>query len=111
MIVVLDEAPDVAFEITRQVVVLKQDAVFQSLMPALDLALGLRMMRRAAHVAHALIVEPFSKLGVDTDPLSLKRRGLWTTRAWSHPDAVSASCNVSVTSSAFMVVHSFQAMM
>ena len=28
MIVVLDEAPDVAFEITRQVVVLKQDAVF-----------------------------------------------------------------------------------
>jgi hypothetical protein len=36
---------------------------------------------------------------------------LCTTRVEAHPDAVSASCRVSVTSSARMVVHSFQAMM
>jgi hypothetical protein len=36
---------------------------------------------------------------------------LCTTRAEQHPDAVSAICSVSVTSSARMVVHSFQAMM
>jgi len=42
MIVVLDEASDVGFEIAGQIVVFKQDAVLQGLMPALDLALGLR---------------------------------------------------------------------
>jgi len=33
------------------------------------------------------------------------------TSAWSQPDASNASSSVSVTSPAFMVVHSFQAMM
>ena len=32
-------------------------------------------------------------------------------RAWSQPEAVRAISNVSVTSRAFIVVHSFQAMM
>ena len=40
VIVVLDEAPDVSFEIAGQVVIFEQDAVFQGLMPALDFALG-----------------------------------------------------------------------
>jgi len=43
--------------------------------------------------------------------LSLSNRGLCRTRALSQPDAASASRNVSVTLSAFIVVHSFQAMM
>jgi hypothetical protein len=38
MVVVRDEGRDLAFEIAGQVVVLKQDAVLERLMPALDLA-------------------------------------------------------------------------
>jgi hypothetical protein len=89
VIVVLDEAMHGAFEIAGQVVVFEQDAVLQGLMPALDLALSLRMVRRTTDVL---------------DPLSLRSRGLCTTRALSQPDAVSASCSVSVTSSAVIVI-------
>ena len=44
----IDEPPDAGFEITRQVVVLPQDAVLKRLMPAFDLALCLRMVGRAS---------------------------------------------------------------
>ena len=37
MVVALDEGGDLAFEIAGQVVVLKQDAILERLMPALDL--------------------------------------------------------------------------
>ena len=40
MVVALDEGRDLAFEIAGQVVVLKQDSVFERLTPALDLAPG-----------------------------------------------------------------------
>ena len=43
LIVVLDETRDLGFEITGQVIVLEQNAVLERLVPALDLALGLRM--------------------------------------------------------------------
>ena len=43
MVIMLDEGLDLPFEIARQEVVLQQDAVFQGLVPALDLALGLGM--------------------------------------------------------------------
>ena len=69
VVVVLDEGPDLRLQITRQVVVLQQDAVLQGLVPALDLPL-----------------------------------------APSQPEACRASVSVSVTSLAFIVVHSFQAM-
>ena len=62
MIVVGDELSDLRLEITRQEVVLQQDAVLQGLMPALDLSLGLRMIRRATDMLHVLIFHPFSKL-------------------------------------------------
>ena len=39
IVVVLDEGGDLAFEIAGQVVVFKQDAILECLMPALDLAL------------------------------------------------------------------------
>ena len=58
MVVVLDEGGDLAFEIAGQVVVLKQDAVFERLMPAFDLALGLRVIRGAADMLHVLLVQP-----------------------------------------------------
>jgi hypothetical protein len=50
-VVMLDERLDLAFEITWQEVILEQDAVFQGLVPTLNLALGLRMERCAAHMA------------------------------------------------------------
>ena len=43
VVVVLDEGLDPGLEVAGQAVVLQQDAVFQGLMPALDLALGLRV--------------------------------------------------------------------
>jgi hypothetical protein len=46
VIVVVDENLNSGTEITRQEVVLLQDAVLQGLMPAFELALGLRMIRR-----------------------------------------------------------------
>ena len=44
MVVVVDEGFDLRFEITGQEVVFEQDAVLQSLVPTLDLALGLGMV-------------------------------------------------------------------
>jgi hypothetical protein len=43
VVVVLDEGFDLGLEVAGQEVVFQQDAVFQDLVPALDLALGLRM--------------------------------------------------------------------
>ena len=50
MIVVLDEGCDLGLEIAREEVVFQQDAVLQRLVPALDLALGLRMAGRTVDV-------------------------------------------------------------
>ena len=65
MVVVLDEGRDLAFEIAGQVVVLKQDAVLERLMPALDLALGLRMIGGAADVLHFLLIQPLREIRRD----------------------------------------------
>src|SRR3954470_589469 len=65
MIVVLDEGRDLALEGAGQVVVLEQDAVLQGLVPALDLALCLRMVGRTADVLHAFAVQPFSEIDGD----------------------------------------------
>ena len=56
MVIVPDEGSDVCLKITGQEVVFKQDAVFQGLMPALYLALGLWMIRRSTTVFHALVL-------------------------------------------------------
>ena len=61
----LDEVTDVGFEIAWQVVVFQQDAVLQGLLPALDLALGLRMVRCSSDVPHTVIIEPFCEIGRD----------------------------------------------
>ncbi len=65
VIVVADEVADLRFEVSRQIVVLQKDAVLERLMPALDLALRLRMVGRAADVRHAMIVEPFGEIASD----------------------------------------------
>ena len=64
-VVVIDEGADLRLQITPQVVVLKQDAVLQGLMPALDLPLGRGMVRCAANVVNTLVLEPDSKIAGD----------------------------------------------
>jgi hypothetical protein len=63
MVVVVDEGVDLGFQAARQIIVLKQDAVLERLMPALDLALRLRVAGRAAHVTHIAFVQPFGGTG------------------------------------------------
>ena len=65
VIVVSDELADPGFEIAGQIVVLKQDAVLESLVPPLDLALRLGMQRRTADMIKALVFEPFGKITGD----------------------------------------------
>ena len=65
MVVVRHEGGDLAFEIAGQVVVLKQDAVLERLMPALDFALGLRMEGRSADMLDVLLVQPISQIARD----------------------------------------------
>lgn len=66
MVVVIDKGIDLLPEITGQVVVFQQDAVLEGLMPSLDLTLGLRVIWRASHMVHLLIVQPF--VSVASDP-------------------------------------------
>ena len=65
MVVVIDEGFNLRFEITGQEVVFQQNAVLQGLMPALDLALGLRMIECAAGMLHAFALQPFSQIPRD----------------------------------------------
>ena len=57
VVVVIDEGIDLGLEIARQVVVLEQDAVLQTLIPALDLAVGLGMDGSSPGVADAAVLE------------------------------------------------------
>ena len=65
VVVVIDEGADLAFEIAGQEVVFQEDAVFHGLVPALDLALGLRVMRCTANMIHTLILKIFGQIGRD----------------------------------------------
>ncbi len=65
VVILLDEDADLVFEIAGQIIIFQQHAVLQRLMPALDLALGLGMMRRAAYVIHALVVQPLGQVAGD----------------------------------------------
>jgi len=65
VVVVRDECIDLGFEVTGQIIVLEQDAVFERLMPALDFPLRHRMVRRTPSVPHILPIEPFSEVAGD----------------------------------------------
>jgi hypothetical protein len=54
MIVMLDEGRDLGFEVFLEEVVFEQDAVLQRLVPAFDLALGLRMAGSAVDLLDPL---------------------------------------------------------
>ena len=63
VIVVIDEGANLRFEGARQEVVFQQDAVLQSLMLSLDLALGLRMMWGAPNMVHTVSIEIIRQIG------------------------------------------------
>src|ERR1700677_3995073 len=65
MVVMRHEGGDLAFEIAGHVVVLKQDSVLERLMPALDFALGLRMVGRSADMLDLLLVQPIGQIARD----------------------------------------------
>src|SRR5438046_394213 len=65
VVVVVDEGRDLGFEIAGQEVIFQQDAVFESLVPALDLALGHWMIGRAAQVLDLAVVEPLGEIARD----------------------------------------------
>ena len=62
VVVMIDKGLDLGFEIAGQEVVFQQETVLQSLMPTLDLALSLGVIRRTAGVLHAFVLQPFSQL-------------------------------------------------
>ena len=66
VIIVADEIVNLRFKIARRVVVLQQDAVLERLVPALDLALGHRVMRRASKLIHAALREPVGPIATAT---------------------------------------------
>ena len=65
MIVKADGPADLSLWITGQKVVFQQDAVLQSLMPSLDLALGLGMVWITMNMIHFVVIEPFCQFGGD----------------------------------------------
>ena len=65
MVIMLDEGFDLHLQVTGQEVVFQQDAVLEGLMPALDLALCLGVIRCPARVRHAVVVKPLGKFAGD----------------------------------------------
>ena len=57
-VVVFDEAVDLSLQGSRQIVVFQQDTVLQGLMPSLDLALGLWVVRGTTDMGDIPVVEP-----------------------------------------------------
>ena len=62
MVIVFDESADLPFEIAGQVIIVEQDSVLQGLVPALDLSLGLRVIRCPTHMLDAFVLEPLGQI-------------------------------------------------
>ncbi len=113
VVVVIHEGLDLGLKIAGQEVVFQQDAVLQSLMPPLDLALGLGVIRRTAGVLHAFVLQPFGQLPRDVAGAVVAQQArlvgdvnLAASRRLLKPDP-----SVSVTSWVLMFVQSFHEMM
>ena len=65
VVVVVDEGADLTFKIAGQIVVLQQHPVFHGLMPAFNLALGLRMEWCAPNMIHLPACQPFGQVAGD----------------------------------------------
>ena len=62
VVIMVDEGSDSGLQFPLEEVVLEKDAVFEGLVPSLDLALGLRVIRCTADVLHLSVVEPFGEV-------------------------------------------------
>jgi hypothetical protein len=114
VVVVVDEGLDLGFESAGEKVVLQHDAVLQGLVPALDLALGHRMIGGAANVLDVLVAQPCGQVAGDIaelEPLVDSGRGRRRGSASRSPEARSARSSVAIASPAVIVVQSFQATM
>ena len=65
VVIVRDELADAGFEFVGQIVIFEQDEIFHRAVPALDLALRHGMVRPAAGVGHAIVLEPVGQLAGD----------------------------------------------
>ncbi len=65
IVIVIDESAYLAFEVSGQVIIFQQDAVFQGLVPPLDLALGLGMIGSSTDMLHSVVFEPVRKIAGD----------------------------------------------
>ena len=65
VVVMIDKGLDLGFKIARHEVVSHQDAVLQNLMPPLDLALSLGVLRRTTGGLHAFVLLPVGHLSRD----------------------------------------------
>lgn len=107
VVVVVDEGGHGFLERPGQVVILEQDAVFQGLLPALDLALCLRMPGSTADMVHALVGGPIGQLAGDAAAaIVAEQPGPAGDRGLPQPEVTRASSSVAVTSDAFIVVQS-----
>jgi len=112
MVVMLDEGVDPSAEVARQVVVFQQDAVLQGLVPSLDLALGLRVIRCASDMIHLPVFQPVGEFTRDvTGAVVRERARLVQDRCSIAAGGLQARSSVSVTSPTLIVVQSFHAMM
>ena len=62
MVVVIDEGRDGLLQFPGEVVVVKLDDVLHGAMPALDFALGLRMMNGSTDMGDLVVIEIVSQL-------------------------------------------------
>ncbi len=65
VVIIFDEGTDLALKIAGQVVVFEQNPVLHGLVPAFDLALGLRMEWCAPNMRHFLILQPLGQIAGD----------------------------------------------
>ena len=56
VVIMVDESADLAFKVSGQIIVFQMNAVFQRLVPTLDLALGLRMIGGSTDMLHPVSI-------------------------------------------------------
>ena len=102
IVVMVDECADLSFKVFRKEVVFQQVEadqpsiqwidgqrnVFQHLVPALDLALGLRMTGRAVKLLHLPVLQPVRQVFGDVASAIIRQK----PRFVLHLDAVAAGC-------------------
>lgn len=62
VVIISQEGRDLLLKFSRQIVIVQQEPVLQRLMPALNLPLCLRMIRRATDMFDFFVVEPFCEI-------------------------------------------------